>query len=32
MCTGSPITPSTPIDRVRKFIELSKSIRINKSI
>ncbi len=29
MCTGSPITPFTPIERVRRFIELSRSIKIN---
>lgn len=28
MSTGSPITPFTPVDRVRRFIELSKTIRI----
>jgi len=25
MCTGSPITPATPIQRVRKFIELGQN-------
>jgi hypothetical protein len=27
MCTGSPITPSTPLARVQKFIELGQSSR-----
>ena len=25
MCTGSPITPFTPLQRVRRFIELSRT-------
>jgi uroporphyrinogen-III decarboxylase len=27
MCTGSPITPDTPIARVRRFLELGRRIR-----
>jgi uroporphyrinogen-III decarboxylase len=27
MCTGSPITPSTPLRRVRRFIELGKALK-----
>lgn len=26
MCTGSPITPATPLARVQRFIELGKTI------
>ena len=28
MSTGSPITPRTPLDRVRKFIELSRKLKV----
>jgi uroporphyrinogen-III decarboxylase len=27
MCTGSPITPATPLARVQRFIELGKSVK-----
>jgi uroporphyrinogen decarboxylase len=26
LCTGSPITPSTPLSRVRKYIELGRKL------
>ena len=28
MCTGSPITPSTPLARVRKFLELGRTLGV----
>jgi uroporphyrinogen decarboxylase len=29
MCTGSPITPATPLARVRRFIELGRELGVS---